>query len=180
MPWYRFHAYLLFGVPMSLFKPALAAYFEKCGVDAADAKRVQARFGQNYSAMVQQMEIMGSKGDSKALAAVQIADDAFFTPSHYPDGPHWGYIESEDDIYQLIDTIRAAGICSIAIYNHAFGQDVVHDYADVFNRFLLEAQQQAQRRSMRIDISPLLARFLQDAQQLKAPRTSKGLTALFS
>ena len=84
---------------MSLFKPALAAYFEKCGVGAADAKRVQARFGQNYTAMVQQMEVMGSKGDSKALAAVQIADDAFFTPSHYPDGPHWGYIESEEDIY---------------------------------------------------------------------------------
>lgn len=165
---------------MSLFKPALAAYFEKCGVSAADAKQIHARFGQNYIAMVQQMEIIGSTGDSKALAAVQIADDAFFTPAHYPDGPHWGYIESEEDIYLLVDTIRAAGICSIAIYSRAFGQDVIQDYADVFNRFLHEAQQQAQRRSMRIDTAPLLSRFLQDAQQLKSKNTGKGLTALFS
>ena len=66
---------------MSLFKPALTRYFEKCGVSAPDAQRVQALFGQNYQAMVQQMEVIGSKGDSKALAAVQIADDAFFTPT---------------------------------------------------------------------------------------------------
>jgi hypothetical protein len=165
---------------MSMFKPALAAYFEKCGVNAEDAKRVHGLFGQNYTAMVRHMESMGSKGDSKALAAVQISDDAFFAPSHYPDGPHWGYIESEEDIYQLLDAIRAAGICSIAIYQHAFAQDVARDYADVYNRFLSEALQQAQRRGMRLETARWLSRFHQDAQQVKTVRTTRGLTAILT
>ncbi len=164
---------------MSLFKPALTRYFEKCGVSAHDAQRVQALFGQNYQAMVQQMELLGSKGDGKALAAVQIADDAFFTPSHYPDGPHWGYIESADDIYELAQTIRAAGLCSIAIYWQAFGQDVVNDYADVYRRFLDEAEQQAHRRSIAIDTKPLLTGFVKEAQDLKTPRVNHSFASLF-
>mgnify|MGYP003593687988 FL=1 len=164
---------------MSLFKPALTRYFEKCGVSAPDAQRVQALFGQNYQAMVQQMEVIGSKGDSKALAAVQIADDAFFTPTHYPDGPHWGYIESAADIYELAQTIRAAGLCSIAIYWQAFDQDVLNDYIDVYRRFLKEAEQQAYRRSIAIDTAPLLALFIKDAQNLKTPRISHSFVSLF-
>ena len=151
---------------MSLFKPALTRYFEKCGVSAHDAQRVQALFGQNYQAMVQQMEVLGSKGDSKALAAVQIADDAFFTPTHYPDGPHWGYIESADDIYELAQTIRAAGLCSIAIYWHHFNQDVIHGYIDAYTRFLNEATHQARKRGLNFDTAPLLSRFIQQSQGL--------------
>lgn len=164
---------------MSLFKPALTSFFEKCGASAADARRVQALFGQNYQAMVQQMETLGSKGDSKALAAVQIADDAFFTPSHYPDGPHWGYIESAADIEELAETIAAAGLCSIAVYWQALEQDVINDYIDVYRRFLVEAQQQAHRRSLTIDTAPLLSRFEQEARRLKTSQAVTGFASLF-
>lgn len=77
------------------------------------------------------------KGDSKALAAVQIADDAFFTPriirmvrtgvtsNQPPTSKSWPRT-----------TIAAAGLCSIAVYWQALEQDVVNDYIDVYRRFL--------------------------------------------
>ena len=116
----------------------------------------------------------------KALAAVQIADDAFFTPTHYPDGPHWGYIETRRSSDLLAQTIRAAGLCSIAIYWQAFGQDVMNDYIDVYRRFLTEAEQQAHRRSIAVDTAPLLTLFIKEAQNLKTPRASHSFVSLFS
>lgn len=165
---------------MALFKPALVGLYEKYGANSEDAQLIHGLFGQNYSQLVRLLESNGSLGDSKVLAAVQLSDDAFFTPTHYPDGPHWGFIESEADLDALAETIRAAGQCSIAIYWHHFNQDVIHSYIDAYTRFLNEVTHQARKRGLNFDTAPLLSRFIQQSQGLKNKKPLSSLALLFN
>lgn len=152
---------------MLFFKPALVNYYEKCGVPNQYAKKTHQRFGQAFNNLASQLASSGSSGDPHALAAVQIADEAFFMPTHYPDGPHWGYLETDADILELVETILAAGICSVAGYLHSFGEDVCADYIDVFTRFLREAQHQGERRRLSFDGTPYLLQFCNELQSIQ-------------
>lgn len=154
-------------VVMSLFKPALAAYFEKCGVGAADAKRVQGELVKTTPPWCSRWKSWAPEATA-ALAAVQIADDAFFTPSHYPDGPHWA-ISNRKRYLSANRYHPCRRNFSIAIYNHAFGQDVVI------------MQQQAQRPLHANRHCTLACPFPAGRSATQSTtRTSKGLTALFS
>lgn len=165
---------------MSFFKPALANVYEKYGVCGEDARLIHGLFGQNYSHLVRMLDDSGSIGDSKVLAAVQLSDDAFFSPTHYPDGPHWGFIESEHDLDELANTIRAAGLCSIALYLHHFNQDVLAGYLDAYGKFLQEALRQANKHSLRFDPSPWLSRFSQQSHGLLNKKPLSSLALLFN
>ncbi|WP_409422548.1 hypothetical protein ABHF91_05935 [Pseudaeromonas sp. ZJS20] len=148
---------------MFAFKPALASLYEKYGASAEDARQVNALFGQRFTELAQQMRRTGAGDDAKALAAVQIADDAFFITRDHPDGVQWTFIDEAEDFNTLLQATKAAGLCAVALYTHYFRQDIWQQYCEAYEIFLLEARRQGHKKGHKLDLDEWLLPFCKGA-----------------
>ena len=164
---------------MSFFRPALVTLYERSGVRGRDARLVHARYGQAYPLLVEQLTQSGCRQHCQALAAVQIADDAFFLPAQDP-AFYWSSIRTQQDVEDLVDNVRAAGLCSVALYHQHFAQNVVTGYIDAYARFLDETRYQAERHGLSLYMPPLLALFSQESQALLTRKPMSTLALLFN
>ncbi|MCD8548480.1 MAG: hypothetical protein LRY38_08745 [Aeromonadaceae bacterium] len=148
---------------MFSFTPTLASLYEKYGASAEDARLVHGLFGQRFTELVQQLRRTGAADDAKALAAVQIADDAFFATRDHPDGVQWTFINEQEDFNQLLTATRAAGLCAVALYTHYFRQDIWQPYCEAYEIFLLEAQRQGHKHGHHFELDEWLLPFCKGA-----------------
>ena len=164
---------------MSFFRPALVTLYERCGVRGRDARLVHARYGQAFPLLVEQLSNGGYRQHCQALAAVQIADDAFFLPAQDP-ACYWSSVCSQEDVENLVDSVRAAGLCSVALYHQHFAQNVVAGYVDAYARFLDETRYQAERHGLSLNTPPLLEVFTLECQALQTRKPLSTLALLFN
>lgn len=148
---------------MFSFKPALASLYEKYGASAEDARLVNALFGQRFAELAQQLRRTGAGDDAKPLAAVQIADDAFFATRDHPDGVLWTFINEREEFNNQLAATRAAGLCAVALYTHYFRQDIWQQYCEAYEVFLLEAQRQGHKQGLPLDLDEWLLPFCKGA-----------------